>query len=276
MRCRLSEAGDSQMRRMLLTTVAVVVTASPAFATGFLFGGYQPGGVNGGLYSQREIAGDLEIGLYCFNPDNEKSNFKAFRGVGTANVPVGNSWNLLFETGGVAFFDDGESEAGIGATAHLWKGNGSNLRWGVLAGAGFYDFTFGKIGAEVEFDVTARITLGAQGTYNFSDGDDLWYFRGWGDYYFTQNTKLTAEIAYADWDGGDAYGVGTRLTHRVAGTPLSVYAEADYADFDWGDAWSLGGGFTVILDKAGTQESYDKNSAPFDTMGGALLLGVNF
>jgi hypothetical protein len=188
----------------------------------------------------------------------------------------------LLETGGTAYyFDDGFSQSSIGANAHLWRGAG-NLRWGVFAGVNFNEVNFGKVGLEVEYDLTSKFTIGADLSYAFAspEDDDLSVLglRAWSDYYFTPNTKLSGEIAYYDYDFDYEYGSESlwtfqkKLTHRFDGTPLSVFAEVDYYRYEDDDhTWALGGGLSVLLDGGETQESYDKNHVPFDALGPQII-----
>jgi hypothetical protein len=266
------------MRRFLLGTAAAAAIVSPALAAPPappLVGGYVPGNINSGLYHDNSIAGGLEVGFYW--TDDEKNQF---RGEGRVNLPIGSTWNILLETGGTAYyFDDGFSQSSIGANAHLWRGAG-NLRWGVFAGVNFNEVNFGKVGLEVEYDLTSKFTIGADLSYAFAspEDDDLSVLglRAWSDYYFTPNTKLSGEIAYYDFDyeyGSESlWTFQKKLAHRFDGTPLSVFAEVDYYRYEDDDhTWALGGGLSVLLDGGETQESYDKNHVPFFTSSANFL-----
>jgi hypothetical protein len=221
------------------------------------------------------VVGGVELTLGRVWNDGDHKNF--LRGAGRANVALGNDWNILVETGGTALFeDDGDSYSSIGVNTHLWKRAGL-LRWGVYGGVDFNDLTIGRFGIEAEADITTRITIGAQAQYAFGDYDfDAWSVRGWWDYYFTDNTKFTGQIAYANYeDGEDVWGMNKRVTHRFNGTPFSVFGQIEYVNIEDEDVWGAGLGLTINLDGNGTLRSYDQQ-VPFDALGGGLLLGVNF
>ena len=280
------------MRRILLTTVAMAAmtgaamtgTALAQSADGY---GYAPPSGDPMYASSPMVVGDIQLSLGRTWLDDEKGNaeFNVFQGQGRANVAFGNSWNLLVESDGTAYFGgdyDGYSEASYGAYGHLWRGAGT-VRYGVFGGVTFNDLTFGVIGAEAEVDM-GNVTLGAQGSYSFADADccgnvDIFGLRGWADYYFAPNTKLTGELAWwkvdDDYESVDVVDVRGRVTHRFAGTPFNIFGEAAYwsvSDYNM-DFYSLTGGFTILLDGAGgTQQSYDQQ-VPFDYRSNAGFLG---
>lgn len=269
------------MRRILLTTAAAAAMASPALAEPPLsYGG--PPNSDSSFYSN--VVGGLRVGIYRVFPSEDEKNFSVFQGAGHANVHLGSTWNLLFETGGNAAFEDGESESGVYANAHLWKGAG-NFRWGVYGGVNFSEATFGKLGIEAEYDVTSRITVGAQASYGFASPEDFDInvvgLRGWWDYYITENTKFTGEVAYYniddDYDSVDLWDFKKKLAYRFPGTPYNVFAQADYYTSEGDHAWALGIGASINLDHNGTQKAYDRTYVPFDDdWGGPVLLGINY
>jgi hypothetical protein len=272
-----NNAGDLGMRRLLLTTAAVGVMACPALAQDNMYYGGPPSSTSN-FYSP--VVGGVELSLGRSWFDDDHKNY--FQGAGQANVALGNDWNILAEVGGSAIFENGNSLSHYGANVHLWKRSGL-LRWGIYGGVdfgGYYDLTIGRFGVEAEADVTAKITIGGQVQYAFGDDDfidlDAWTVRGWWDYYFTDNTKFTGELAYVNVnDEGDGWGTTKRITHRFDGTPLSVFGQIEYANIEDEDKWGAGLGLTINLDGNGTLKSYDEQ-VPFDALGGGLLLGVNF
>lgn len=256
------------MRRVLLATAAIAVMTSPSLAQTMTYGG--PPASDSFFYSN--VVGGVELSLSRAFTDDDK-DFNLFQGSARANVPIGDTWNILFETGGLAAFEDGDSESQIGATGHLWAGRG-DLRYGVYAGVSYNRETFGRIGLEYEYDITNQITIGGQASIGFADPDccvgdvTVYNLRGWMDYYFTDNTKLTGEIAYTnfDFDGGseDSFSYSKRLTHRFDGTPFNVFGHANYTNFDNDDdVFIVGVGVGVAINDGGTQKSYDK-SVPFE------------
>lgn len=284
------------MRKVLLTTVAMAAMTA-AGMTGAAqaqgAGGYYTPPSGDPMYSSSSMVnGDIQLSLGRAWIDDLKgtTDFNVFQGQGRANVAFGNTWNLLAEIDGTAYFGgdyDGYSDSTFGAYGHLWRG-ANGVRYGVFGGVRFDYLTFGTIGLEAEFDIS-NITLGGQGSYSFADPDccgsiNIFGLRGWADYYFTPNTKLTGELAWwnvDDFDSVDVIDVRGRLTHRFAGTPFNIFGEAAYwtiSDYNV-DAYSLTAGFSVLLDGGGTQQSYDQQ-VPFDfrandAFGGGRVVAVS-
>lgn len=257
----------------LLTTAAAIALAVPAFAADAdLSGaGYVPP-PGDPVYSQTSmVAGDVQLALGYTSIDGlgDEKSFWTFDGWARANIDL-NSWNLLVETGGGAFFGgdipDGLNSPSINVFGHVWGGD--NVEFGAFGGAGFQHVTIGVVGVEAEADV-GNATLGGQGFYLFTSENvdiDAWGLRGWADYYFTPNTKVTGEVVWATFDGGDLFGARGRVTHRFAGTPINIFGEGSYftvSDADI-DGFNVMGGFSVLFDGgAPTQQEFDR-SVPFD------------
>lgn len=265
------------MRKHFLTTVAAMAIATPALAAD-LSGGYAPPPGDPLYSSAPMVVGDLEMSLGWTRVDFEgEESWNNFQGWGRANVPVGDTWNVLVEAGGGAAFggdiSDGFGVANFSANGHVWA-NRNDLRYGVFGGASYGVFdalTFGTVGLEAEVDM-GNAVLGGQGFYSWTDfcgSCESYGVSGWVDYYFTPNTKGTATLAWSRTDVGsdlDIFGGSARLTHRLTGTPLNVFGEASYYNIDLGpngDAVNLLGGLTVMLDGPGyTQQEFDRN-VPF-------------
>jgi hypothetical protein len=261
--------------RSLLLASAVTLSAAPAFAADL---GYAPP-AGDPVYTAAPLglAGHLELALGVASADDlfeDDDSVGIFQGYGRANIPMmGGAWNVLLETGAVALFDDGYSTTTSGVYGHLWT-NFSGLRVGAFGGAAFGGPTVGTVGAEVEGDVGA-LTLGGQASYSWTSDDfdaDIWGLRGWADFYFTPNTKLGADIAYANIDAGmgdgDVWALSGMAEHRFAGTPISAFGRLSYVDLDEaGDAWVGLLGARVFLDNPGsTLQDHDK-AVPFDYRG---------
>jgi hypothetical protein len=268
------------MRRILLTTVAAMAITSPALAADISAGYAPPSGDP--IYNPAPmVVGDLEMALGWSSIDLEgDEDWNTFSGWGRANIPVGDTWNVLLEAGGGALFGgdfgDGLSIANAGANAHLWA-NRDALRYGVFGGASFGTagiVTFGTVGIEMEVDMDNAV-LGAGGFYsstNACGGCDSYGVSGWVDYYLTPNTKATGTLSWSKTDldlGGDldVFGGSGRLTHRVTGTPINIFGEASFYNADLGsddgNITNVSGGFTVMLDGPGyTQQEFDRN-VPF-------------
>jgi hypothetical protein len=253
------------MKLRLLTTAAAVAFAVPAFATEHLPRSGDP------LYSQTSIlTGDIQLSFGYNKLDGDfladEKTFWTFNGWTRANVRL-NTWNVLVEVGGGAAFGgdipDGFNDPNFNAFGHVWGGDG--VRYGAFGGALYQDITVGVVGVEAEADV-GNATLGGQAFFLFSEFEDGWGLRGWGDYYFTPNTKATGDIAWATVDGEDLVALRGRVTHRFAGTPINVFGEATYFTTSVDDfhGCSISGGLSLLYD-AGlqTQQEFDR-TVPFD------------
>lgn len=263
--------------RTFLLASAMAAAAVPAL--GADLGDVPPAGDP--IYSPAPmgVVGHLELGVGLLEVDDfYDDSIGIFQGFGRANIPFsGGAWNLELETGATALFDNGYSEAGAGVYGHLWT-NFSGVRVGGFGGAAFGGPTIGTVGAEVEGDV-GNLTLGAQGSYSWTDEDfsaEAWGLRGWADFYFTPNTKLGADVAWAniDFDGVDVdfWQVSGIAEHRFANTPISAFGRVTYADLDeGGDAWTGMIGARVFLDNAGSTLQDHDRAVPFDYRGIAGL-----
>jgi hypothetical protein len=226
------------------------------------------------------IVGDLEFSLGWTQIDIEgDADWNDFRGWGRANIPVGDTWNVLLETGGGAAFGgdigDGLSLGNTAANAHVWA-NRDDIRYGVFGGASFGTLglmTFGSVGVEMEVDMDNAV-VGAQAFYSWTDACgscDSQGVSGWVDYYLTPNTKATGTLSWSQTDLGgddlDIFGVSGRVSHRVTGTPVNIFGEASFYNGELGSddasATNILGGFTVMIDGPGyTQQEFDRN-VPF-------------
>lgn len=248
---------------------------------------------------ERGVVGHLELALGWseISIDQSPNRFLnefwneqggVFEGWGRANIPIGGYVNLEIETGGIAFFDDGASRTGYGVFGHLW-GGWNGVRLGVFGGAGFHDITIGTVGIEGEVDL-GNLTLGAQGSYNFTDDglvcppglcdEDYWGVRAWADFYVTPNTKIGGEVGWwqlDDFTGGDGllginqFSASGRIEHRFASTPISAFARVDYWDFGRFDLQTVivSGGLRIFLDRPDmTLQDHDRE-VPFDFRNGA-------
>lgn len=276
------------MRKHFLTTVAALAIATPALAAD-LSGGYVPPSGDPVYSSAPMVQGDLEmsLGWTQFSADGEdERSVNNFSGWARANVPVGNTWNILFETGGSAIFGgdipDGFSLANLSANAHIWGGS-NGFRYGAFGGVTYgelIEVTFGSVGVEAEADM-GNVTLGGQGFYSWTSadccgpvGDDAYAYgvRGWADYYFMPDTKVTGELSWTHLneilnDEVDIWGGSARVTHRFAGTPFNIFGEAGYWNVDFGggdvDIVNVLAGFTILLDGADTTQQAHDQQVPF-------------
>lgn len=276
------------MRKHFLTTVAALAIATPALAAD-LSGGYVPPSGDPVYSSAPMVVGDIELGLswldFDFN-DEKSADVRKFSGWARANVAFGNTWNLLAETGGDAIFggdvSDGFSQSAIGANAHIW-GGANGLRYGAFGGVSFGvdgETTWPVFGVEAEVDM-GNVTLGGQGFYSWFSPDgcgdcDAYGARGWVDYYFMPNTKVTGELAWTQVNDFFAeentiFGGSARVTHRFADMPINIFAEAGYWNVDSsgecgiceGDGTTVSGGITILLDGAGSSQQTHDQMVPF-------------
>lgn len=260
------------MNHRLLTTVAAIAFATPAFAADAdLSGaGYVPPPGDPAYSQTSMVAGDIQLsfGYNSIDGFGDEKSFWNVSGWARANVRM-NSWNLLVETGGGAAFggdlEDGFNLPAYNLFGHVWGGD--SVRYGFFGGAGYQFLTVGVVGVEAEADI-GNATLGGQVFYLFNSNADFdaWGARGWADYYFTPNTKATGELVWATSDGTDLLGLRGRLTHRFAGTPINVFGEGNYfnvLDEDV-DGFGVLGGVSILFDGgAPTQQEFDR-TVPFD------------
>lgn len=277
------------MRKYFLTTAAAMAIATPALAgdisgAGGLSGGYTPSSGDPVLSSVPMIAGDLELRLGRVWEDSNKSDtdFNNFEGWARANVPVGDTWNILVEVGGGATFGgdlpDGSSFSTHSVNGHVWANRG-DLRYGVFGGSAFGGFTLGTVGVEVEADF-GNATLGAHGFYSWAEpcegscDMDTYGASGWLDYYVSPNTKATGTLTWSQEGSlcgspcdATVLSATARLTHRLADTSFNLFGEATYLNSESElidkDVVNVLGGFTIMLDGPGyTQQEFDRQ-VPF-------------
>jgi hypothetical protein len=256
------------MRKILMTTVATIAIASPAFAADMSHGSI-PG-------SAPMVAGDFELSLGGGYDDESEKTINRAGAWARANMPVNGTWNVLVEGGAIGDFNWGDgyeekSESKFSVNGHLWTGDGT--RYGAFGGAtfGVWQETYGVVGVEAETDI-GNATVGAQGFYTWLPGDDYDGFGGvlWGDYYFTPNTKATGTLTYTALDDGDdnLFSASGRVTHRLDGTPFNFFGEASYGAEDWDGSDLItvvtgSVGFTVNFDGPGYSQQEHDGQVPF-------------
>jgi hypothetical protein len=248
------------MRARYLVIAAAVATASPALSAD-LSGGFVPP-VGDPLYSPQSIVfGHLSLGLGGFDGSSVAyfggDALGVVSGVGRANVPLGNGWNVEFETGGKALFKDGSSFTDFGVAGHVW----TKLNSAAVGVYGGINFPFGTTvyTAGVEGEVYfGSITLGADADYNWSECPscgNFWSVGGWADFYFNPDFRISGSIDYGAGDIPDLWSAGIDTEYRFSGSPLSVWAEGSYSSIDCcgaPDIWEGLAGFRFFLDPPGT------------------------
>jgi hypothetical protein len=254
------------MRARLLATATVVIVASPATAAD-LSGGYIPPAGDPVYAPGPMVVGHLSLGVGVLNDDGlfgvDDDTIGVFSGAGRANVSLGGPWNLQFETGGQALFNDGSSLSTVGVAGHLWTRLNSSAV-GVFGSADFPSgATVGTVGVEGE-TYFGNVTLGADASYSWSDNiGDFWRVGGWADYYFTPDLRFGGAVDYGAGDIPDTWSAGIDTEYRLPGTPFSVWGEVSYSNVSGGggdvDIWSGLLGLRVFMDGGGTLQQHDRD-----------------
>lgn len=259
------------MLARLMTSAAVLAVATPAFAADLYAPTLPP--ANDPIYApQPLVMGHLMMGIGFLDAGNisdfdDISSFDdtvgLFVGAGRANVNLGGTWNIEFETGGFSLFNNGNSYSSIGAAGHVWT-KLANAAVGVYGGVNFPTagtiYTLGLEG-EVYF---GAFTLGADVDYNWTDGflggiGDFWGASGWVDAYFTPDWRLGGEVEYYG-DNVDTWNFSLDTEYRFSGTPFSAWLEGNYIKPSGGpDIWSGLIGFRVFMDGGQTLIDHDRN-----------------
>ncbi len=257
--------------RIVAAAAVAVAFSLPAAAADL----YAPPPISDPVYAPApmSVVGHLDLGLGYGKWDAYSDGNGLFEGAGRANIPFHNGWNLQIETGGVAGFEDGYSQATLGAAAHIWN-RGQSGALGVFGGANFGatsgSSTQGFVGLEGELEVGQNVVFGAQASYGFGHYDHhYWNVRGWGSYYFTSDTKLRGEVVYQSENRGvKGWDLSAELEHRFTGSPLSAFGKVAYTSADYyGDrhnAWRGLVGARLFIDQQGTTLRDHDRQVPWD------------
>lgn len=259
------------MRTAFLATTAVLV-AMPAYAADI----YAPPPITDPIYAPAPmtVVGHLDMGIGFSKWEYFSEGEGLFEAAGRANIPFNNGWNLQVEAGGGgAFFNDGDSFASLGAAAHIWN-RGAAGALGFFGGVNFgtgYGVTTGFVGVEGEFDLGESAAIGAQAAYGFGQHSyNYWTLRGWGSYYFSPNTKLRGEVAYASInDDAKAWDLSAELEHRFNASPISVFGKLGYTNVDYWFGGSQSNwrgliGARIFMDQPGTTLRDHDRQVPWD------------
>lgn len=259
---------------MKVVALAAIASAfvGPAFAADL----YVPPPAGDPVYAPTSMAlvGHLELGIGYGKSDFDSSGVGLFEGAGRVNIPFHNDWNLQVDLNTAGIFESGGySSAVAGPAAHLWHrgpGGAAGFLGGAMLGAGG---TVGFVGAEANYDVSTNATLGAQGTFGWSNYNfNYWNLRGWVNYYFNPDTKLRGEIGYTASNANtSAWNASARLEHRFAGMPFSTFGQVAYANSSYSGShssnWSGVLGIRLFLDPPGTTLQGHDHLVPWDVAG---------
>jgi hypothetical protein len=224
------------------------------------------------------VVGHLEFGLGVLSIDDITGLLDVSDTVGVAtafgraNVPLfGGGWNFEAEIGGVALFDSGDSDATLEAIGHLWTRLPS-AAVGVFGGAtSFFGTGVGTVGLEGEA-YFGNVTLGAQGSYNWSDWADVWQARGYADWYLNPDFRLGGDIQYLNGDGEDVWAFTGDVEKRLTGTPVSFGGTLSYITADGEDIWTAMANARIFLDGQGMTLQQHDREVPFDFALGVATL----
>lgn len=156
---------------------------------------------------------------------------------GAVATDLGNGWNLQFDAQSANMNHSSHNDSMTAATVHAF-GRDGGWAWG-----GFAGFTGGEIdgiyvGAEAAWYVD-RFTFAGNVLYGFDrqqSGTNFTSADLTGDYYFTDNFSVGAEVDWYSWnfDGtsadndGTTYGVNAE--YQFANSPFSVFGGYHWAD----------------------------------------------
>jgi hypothetical protein len=266
------------MRKLLLTTTAIVALSAPAMAADL--GGAPESGSP--LYSPAPmVSGDISgaLGGVWLSSDGESDSAGAYDTSARFALPVVSGISFEGELLDSGIFRDGESYNAFLGLGHLYAQT-PNYALGVFGGAGSSaPFGFWQLGAEGQAYLGNLTGEGSVSYTGIHEGDaNLWTARLGGRYYFTPDTKLALGVDYFSIDGygenEDAWGVDGSLEHRFSGTPWSGFIKAAYVDVDGANETNARVGLRVSLDGAGsTLQSHDR-AVPWQSSLG--LLGMGF
>jgi opacity protein-like surface antigen len=182
--------------------------------------------------------------------ETDSDSFGVFGGEGRVNWNFAPGLSTQFDiegegTSGLDNIGDGDSRVFGAVGAHLsWRNPGSLLGafGGVAYSNNLYDYTdfsswFGGVEGQAYFGpLTLYGQLGYSASINGEDAfDHVWFARAVARYFLTPNTKLQAEVGYADgaWayegDPAHIWTWGLGVEHRLTG-PLSL--TLDYVGYD--------------------------------------------
>ena len=267
------------------------------------------------------ITGDVSLGFGAvsantdieFDPSGSLSPSQSMgllRGYGRVNVPLDDRWNFEFEATGQSEFGSGAGNSIVGANGHVWAklpdaafGAFGGLSTGHSLGmcpfpgcsvspSGNLQSATAGIEGEAYF---GNLTVGGQASTSWNTLDmsipvgrsadfQTWQVRGYAQYYFTPDDKLTGEVKY-NKQGlelrllplavpyQDSWQFTGRLEHRFAGTPWSIWASGAYEtiadDGLYGvrsisqNRWTALVGFQLFMDAAGSTLQGHDRQIPF-------------
>jgi hypothetical protein len=255
------------MRARLVTTAVTIAFAAPAFAADLYAPQYVPP-IGDPVYTPGPMVighltmgvGFTDSGVLNWDDISDPSDSTGlFVGAGRANINFGSGWNVEFETGGFSTFDDGTSNASIGAAGHVW----TRLNSAALGAYGGVNFPTGgtvyTLGLEGEAYI-GNLTLGGDADYNWSDGGlgtgDYWSGSLWADAYLTQNWRVGGEFEYYG-DNVDTWIAGLDTEYRF-GSPLSGWAKVLYSDSSGNESWAGLVGLRIFMDGGMTLIDHDR------------------
>lgn len=258
------------MRIVALAAVAAVV-AGPAIAADFS----QPPPAGDPIYAPKSmtLVGHLELGVGFINSNSDNAGM--FAGAGRVNIPLHNDWNIQADLNAAAVFQSGGySTVGAGPAVHVWH-RGAQGAVGVFGGVLFGGATTGFGGAEATVDVSPSTTLGIQASAGSTSAGSshatYWNVRGWGNFYFTPDTKLRGDLGYTSAPGASVWNVAATLEHRFTASPMSVFGRVAYVNGSGNgssaSAWSGAVGLRLFLDPPGTTLRDHDHMVPWDAQG---------
>jgi hypothetical protein len=182
---------------------------------------------------------------------------------GRFNFSLPGPFNFEAEVGGWAFFDDGDSNNTLQGIGHLWAELPSAAA-GIFGGTtSYFGTNIPTLGGEAEVYI-GNLTLGAQGSYNWDSGNDVWSAGGGADFYFSPDFRVGGELTYWNIGGPETWQTDLDIEKRFTGTPISAGGSLSYFAGEDFAAWTGMLHLRVFIDPAGSTLQWHDRAVPFD------------
>ncbi len=212
------------------------------------------------------VVGHLDFGIGPRYPESEVFDTDPLwlaNAFGRANLALFGPLNFEAEVGGWLAHEDGDTLHTLQGIGHLWMTLPSAAA-GVFGGWTDY-FGTGIPTAGLEGQIyLGNLTLGAQGSYNWDDGNDVWGIRGDADLYFNPDLKLGGDVQFWNVGGSDIWQGGLDVEKRFTGTPLSAGASLAYFSGEDFAAWTGMIHLRIFMDPAGSTLQWHDRAVPFE------------
>jgi hypothetical protein len=220
------------MRLLLPVGVVSMLAAAPASAADPY---YPPPLERAPTTYYAPVMGDVSL---SFGVERDLADPASFPLMGNARaaVPLAR-WTFMADLQGATSFGTAGGQTLFGAHGHFYKvlPNASFGLFGGLLRSADPDFRLYTIGVEGTWDAPGNFVLGGQASISARRvaGGALLQAKGWVDYYFHPDAKLTGSLQLANYDPGaigrtPRFTVAAEYTRRITGTAFSWFVNASY------------------------------------------------